>query len=333
MDNKPFEMQAEAFATNRLLRAGLKLTKPSFDILGADFVLLGDMAGNTTPFVKVQIKGRTLNNDNSVEIPASYVVDNFVVFIYLQWGESGEELLVFFRADLERWPLSNGRYRLRIPKGFHSDNYFLQHRYGEGSAEEIRRILFGYQPVKKFNSMLIDGVFLKKAIHVTVETYSEIYPERAWDTPRIGSLLTELSRYAGEVASHPFNCFLIESMDIPLGRKLIWDESPTRDEMGERGIEHFHVDPLYDLFRLRTSEIVLFKMEEQLERIINTENVLFVADDPGYNPYLQALYDRKMTITIAQLKGDFGSRMQHNFRYFDIMYPIGRCLGLAAEEL
>ena len=333
MDNKPFEEQAEAFVKHKLLQARLKLTDPSFDTMGADFVLLGDIRGNTTPIVKVQIKGRTADKDTHVDIPVSYVVENFVVFIYLEWGSAEEELLIFFAEDLEAWPVSGGQYRLRIPKGCRSDDYFLHHRYSENSAIRIKNILAGQRPAKKFKSILIDGIFLKRAIKETIRTYSEIYPGRTWDTPRIGQLVAELSRFSGELDSDSVNCFLIESMDFPLGRSLIWDDSASREESGERGLERYFVNSRYDLFRMRTSEILLFKMEQQLERIINTENVLFVADDPGYNPYLQALYDREMTVTVAQLKGDFGSRMYHNFRYLDIMYPIGRCLGLEVDEL
>lgn len=74
-------------------------------------------------------------------------------------------------------------------------------------------------------------------------------------------------------------------------------------------------------------------MEQQLERIINTENVLVVADDLVYVPYLVELEKRGMTVTVAQLKGDFGSRMYHSFRYLDIMYPIGLCIGLQEDEV
>jgi hypothetical protein len=45
-------------------------------------------------------------------------------------------------------------------------------------------------------------------------------------------------------------------------------------------------------------------MEQQLERIINTENVLVVADDLVYVPYLVELEKRGMTVTVAQLKGE-----------------------------
>jgi hypothetical protein len=74
-------------------------------------------------------------------------------------------------------------------------------------------------------------------------------------------------------------------------------------------------------------------MEQELERIINTDNVLLIADDPGYMPYLANLVERGITVTIGQLKTDFGSRMFHAFNYLDIMYPMGLCIGLAFDEL
>ena len=74
-------------------------------------------------------------------------------------------------------------------------------------------------------------------------------------------------------------------------------------------------------------------MEQELDRIINTENVLLVADDVTYIPYLSKLKDRGLTVTVAQLKGDFGSQMYHSSPYLDIMYPIGLCIGLEQDEL
>ncbi|MEH2376541.1 hypothetical protein [Nostoc sp.] len=88
-----------------------------------------------------------------------------------------------------------------------------------------------------------------------------------------------------------------------------------------------------NLFKLKTQDFILFKVVEQLERIINVEYVFLVADDVGYNPYLQDLKDRGAEIIVFQNSENSGSRMFHNFNWADISYPLALAMGLNQHEL
>jgi hypothetical protein len=84
---------------------------------------------------------------------------------------------------------------------------------------------------------------------------------------------------------------------------------------------------------LKTQNIVSFKVEEQLNRIINVENVLLVADDFAYVPYLQELKNRGVEVVVFQHSENFGSRMYHGFKWADITYPLALAMGLGEHEL
>lgn len=43
IDNKPLEEEAEFFVKSKLLRYGFNLAKPSFDIQGADLIILDNI--------------------------------------------------------------------------------------------------------------------------------------------------------------------------------------------------------------------------------------------------------------------------------------------------
>jgi hypothetical protein len=100
--------------------------------------------------------------------------------------------------------------------------------------------------------------------------------------------------------------------------------------MGERSNS---VGCSYNLFKLKTQNIVSFKVEEQLNRIINVENVLLVADDFAYVPYLKDLRNRGVEVVVFQHSENFGSRMYHGFNWADITYPLALAMGLEEHEL
>ncbi|MEH2380442.1 MAG: hypothetical protein V7K27_16405 [Nostoc sp.] len=58
-----------------------------------------------------------------------------------------------------------------------------------------------------------------------------------------------------------------------------------------------------------------------------------MADDVGYNPYLQDLKDRGVEIIVFQNSENSGSRMFQNFNWADISYPLALAMGLNQHEL
>jgi hypothetical protein len=87
--------------------------------------------------------------------------------------------------------------------------------YTEESTKRIRKILSA-QPVKNYSSILIDGIFLSKAIKETERAYTEIYPDKVWKMPRINDLVFQLRRHARLSDRQELRCYVIESTHFPL---------------------------------------------------------------------------------------------------------------------
>jgi hypothetical protein len=83
----------------------------------------------------------------------------------------------------------------------------------------------------------------------------------------------------------------------------------------------------YNLLKFKTQDFVCFKVKEQLNRIINVDNVLLVADDYAYVPYLRELQNRGVEVIVFQNSEHFGSRMYHEFKWADIIYPLALSMG------
>lgn len=88
-----------------------------------------------------------------------------------------------------------------------------------------------------------------------------------------------------------------------------------------------------NLFKMKTQDLLCFKVEEQLDRIVSVEHVFLVADDFAYVPYLQALKDKGVEIIVFQNSENAGSRMYHRFTWADVVYPLALATGLEQHEL
>jgi hypothetical protein len=127
------------------------------------------------------------------------------------------------------------------------------------------------------------------------------------------------------------NCYLIYSSDFSL--ELFVDIGEITEDDFFRGERSSSVGCGYNLFKLKTQDLVSFKVEEQLNRIINVENVLLVADDYAYVPYLHELRNRGVEVIVFQNSENSGSSMYHGFQWADIAYPLALSMGLEKYEL
>ena len=101
MDTKPLELEAESLIQHELIKHGFNVTKPTFDKEGADLIIIDELKSKFTKSLRIQCKGRNLNGKSArVEIPVSYVDENFVVFVYLKSKGIGSELYVFFHDEI-----------------------------------------------------------------------------------------------------------------------------------------------------------------------------------------------------------------------------------------
>jgi hypothetical protein len=322
MDTKPVEIQAESLIEHKLIKHNFLVAKPSFDKEGADLLIVKNITKKITPFIKIQCKGRLVDNRSNVKIPQKYIDENFVVFLYIEKKESKEDFLyVFFEKDIKKWTLKEDVYQLNIPKKFDTQEKYRDQIFNKEKALFIENILLRQaleKVIKSFDSILIDGIFLEKAVKQTMASFKNEYPNQKFKKPTLDELIKQFRRHAHMDENNELNCYLIYSTHFSLEYSVEIGD-PTLENL----INNNSVDIIgkgYNLYKLKTDEIISFKIEEQLNRLVNTENVLLVADDPAYVPYLDAL--KKKDIEIKILKTRFSSLMPSKFKYQYITYPI-----------
>lgn len=335
MDNKPLEVQAESLIQHTLLKFGFYVTKPLFDTEGADLLIVKDISNKITPFVKVQCKGRKIKNSSNIKITIKYVNANFILFLYIENDDTREDAIyVLFEDDIKKWKINQNNFVLTIAKNFIKQSYFKNIEVTNLTSIKIENIFLKQeikQLVKTNHSIIIDGFFLEKAIRQTRSTYKNIYPEKQLQKPNIDNFIKNILRYTHIKNNIDLNCYLIYSDHFSLESFIYIGETAQYDPFSEEVSDY--VGNNYNLFKLKTKEIVSFKVEEQLERIINVDNVILVADDIAYVPFLETLKEKGVEIILAHNSENAGSRMYHKFKWADIAYPLGLAMGLKQHEL
>ncbi len=335
MDNKPLELQAEKLTEHNLIKYGFLVTKPAFDKEGTDLLIVKDISQKITPFIKVQCKGRTIKKYSNVTIPKKYVEENFVVVLYVEKEITKEDFLyVFFYDDIKLWRTEGINFNLTIPNDFQNKEEFKARLFNTEAITKIENILLRQavnQLIKTNQSIIIDGIFLQNAVLYTQNIYKEVYPGKTFTKLNIDYIVEQLLKYSRLKSENEVNCYLIYSTQFNL-EYLVDIGDITKDDLFT-GKESNYVGRNYNLFKLKTQDIVLFKVVEQLDRIINVENVMLVADDFGYVPYLQALEDKGVQVVLFHHSENSGSRMSHEFKWANIVYPLALAMGLQEHEL
>lgn len=102
MDTSVLAYTAEDLIAHRLQRSGILVAKPRFDQSGADLLAILQVRDGAR-FARVQCKGRTLQDRRSSEvvIKAHYVSAGFVVFLFVETGQTDRtHLYCFFETDI-----------------------------------------------------------------------------------------------------------------------------------------------------------------------------------------------------------------------------------------
>lgn len=335
MDNKPLELQAEKLIEHKLIKHGFLVTKPSFDKEGTDLLIIKDISKKMTSFIKVQCKGRTIKKSSNVRINQKYVEPNFVLFLYLEEESSKNDYIyVFFDTDIKKWRIEGENFSLAIPINFQTKEEFKERLFNEEAIIKIENILLRQavsQLIKTSNSIIIDGIFLEKVAKETQRLYKELYPEKTFQKLSIDAIVEQLLRYTHIERRNEVNCYLIYSEHFSL--EYLVDIGEITEHGFFMGEVLESVGRNYNLYKQKTQDFVSFKVEELLNRIINVDNILLVADDFAYVPYLQDLKKRGVEIVIFQRSENSGSRMYHEFKWADVMYPLGLAMGLKEYEL
>jgi hypothetical protein len=286
-------------------------------------LVLDSICARTTKFLRIQSKLRSVSaaRQSSVKVDVRYVSENFVLFLYINRNSEEEVLYTFFAEDIATWSMKGHQFVLAL-----SERTLLKHKDKVFTIQTVERLrsLLAEQAIKQYTSIIIDGIFLENALRETMRIYSKIWPGIAFRRPSLNDIINQFllyNRFRTEITS--INCIIFLSghhrleglIDIPDPRK-------TRDTIPDVKLSIF-----------KSQSILTFEVLGQLERLINAENVILVADDISYEKSLNALVDKGVELILIKLKGDSGSRMYTPFRWADIAYPLGKALGLTEDQL
>ena len=220
MDTKPVEIEAEKLIEHKLVKFDFLVTKQSVDKEGADLLIVKNISKKITSFVKVQCKGRKVIENSNVTIPKKYIEENFVVFVYVEVKETKKDFLyVYFHNNIVKWNDLGDKYQLYIPKNFYERDQFLEREFNSNSVLMIENILLNQainNLIKSNNSIVIDGIFLQKAITKTKRFYQHLYPEKEFENLCIDDLVSQFCIYGQVALNKDLNCYLIYSNDFGL---------------------------------------------------------------------------------------------------------------------
>jgi len=107
--------------------------------------------------------------------PTKYVEENFVVFLYLEEAATKEDFLyVFFHDDIKLWRTEGMNFNLTIPKYFYNREELKNRLLNREAITKIENILLKQavnQLIKTNTSIIIDGIFIEKAVRKTQSFY------------------------------------------------------------------------------------------------------------------------------------------------------------------
>gem|GEM_PF-1620910 len=322
-DNRPSELQAETYVEYQLLKHDIKISKPSFDQEGADLLIVDQIKRQTTAFLKAQCKYRSYSGDkdNKVSIPTKYVTDNFILFLYVIDEEKNDSLFVYFPEELRHWKVYKDEYWSNISVESLTDQ---QERIFNNQKADLIKLLLKSIDLKKYTTLIIDGVFLEKAIQKTEMIYQEIWPDKELKRPVLNETIHNLlvyNRFPESKSDVQVMLFLSEDFSLEQ-----WLTFPNLSKINI-GLNNIKLS-IY-----KSNKIIAVEILEYLERIVNTENILLVADDIMYEMPLNDLEANGVDVILIRLKGDFGGNLHTKHKWGDINYPLGLAMGLEKFEL
>jgi len=324
IDNKPFEEESESYVKNKLLRYGFNMAKPSFDIKGADLLILDNIDSYYSKILKIQSKGRTLKETtNSIKIHKSYVKDDFIVFLYVidEIDKEKEYLFTFFKEDIEQWNLSTDNYILSFTsKSILTDKFQIK-KFDKKIVEKINRLLERTK-IKKFTSVVVDGIFLDRVISETFQMYKKMYPEKDLQIPSIESVSMNItSMYNRFQSEENILNFHVYNYNENVNGSHVVNGNIIVDNNIENRI-YFH----------ETNGFIYQDIEEYFMKVLNLENIIFVADDIIYEPMLHNLENIGIDIILVLHTECGGNNMFTGYRWGAIYYPIAQAMGLGRYE-
>lgn len=319
MDTTKLELQAENHVNSTLSKYEFLVSKPQYDTAGCDLQIL-DNSSFPTRLLRVQSKGRTFDNSTSVEVSKNYVDNNFILFIYTIDKNKNDNLYIFFSEEIKEFSSTEKVYRLTLVKN-EFDQKYKSNLFTSDKAEELRLRLYAAK-IKEETTILIDAFCLENAMKSTLNIYKEIYPEKHISFPKVLDIIKQIVKFYDKLKleNRIINVYLFTTP-----HNFVETEYYDSEELylGKNKIR---------IFEIRIEGFVSFEIEDFLNRIISSENIILTATDIKYIPLLRDLKKENKEIVIVCEKIDNPIR-DFGFKWGDIAYPIAYAMGLSMDEI
>jgi hypothetical protein len=180
---------------------------------------------------------------------------------------------------------------------------------------------------KKQTSVIIDGIFLAKAVRQTQKTYAEIYPEKKFEEAElnfvIDNILTAYNKF--DTPGETIECYLYVDEILNLDNIVSVDVTNNgfSTQNGNR----------VELIIVETGDFVAWDAMDKMKSLAEKKNIILVANDRMYEPLLEDLYRANANVNIVTLDSSNGGRISSKFRWGNILYPLGKSFNLTDGEL
>jgi len=319
MDTTKLELQAENFINSSLSKFDFLVSKPQYDIKGCDLQIL-DNSTSPTRLLRVQSKGRTFDDTTNVKIEKKYVDNNFVLFIYTIDKYKTDKLYIFFPEEIKAFKSNETSFTLHCRKNDFESKY-KPNLFAKKKAEELRKRLFEAK-IKEETTILIDSFCLENAIKSTLTIYSQIYKEKKFVFPKTLDIIKEI-----------VNCYDKLKLENRIVNVYLFLTPHNFIATEYYSSEELHINKgKIRIFEMHIDSFISFEIEDFLNRIINSENIILTATDIKYIPLLKQLKKENKDIVIVCEKIDNPIR-DFGFKWGDISYPIAFAMGLTLDEM
>ena len=180
--------------------------------------------------------------------------------------------------------------------------------------------------LKPYTYVIIDGIFLQRAIDITIEAYTNLKPGITFNKPDLLTVIKHILDWYDKSNSRKktIHCYvwISDAFDLESRVSVSFTKSSFRTK------EANQVRIIFE----KTS-IVGPGILDQLVTLVQNGEVILVADDRIYEATLDKLFDEEYSVKVIMLNERDGSEMMTTFEWGDIMYPLGMALGLKRTEL
>jgi hypothetical protein len=155
VDTSVLENIAESKIAHELQKSGILVAKPFFDQNGTDLLAFMNMSDGVK-FCRIQSKGRSVpeGKNNNIHIPKAYVSHGFIIFLYLDFGDSTDELYMFLSSDIETWTINKKNEYVLSVTSSNARSKLDKYIFNASKVTLIKKLIENAETNGEFNKLI-----------------------------------------------------------------------------------------------------------------------------------------------------------------------------------